>query len=238
MHCAGSSWRRACPNPRLEEYLSPSRRWLIWWHFREVLDAVQRFVRSCVGRNNMTELIDSTKTFRLIEERMAKTTNPRHLLMLQRLLDHAMGEAKLDLDLVMSTLVANPRYIAWGAPADMSPVGRQAVRSFYEDTIVKGGQWFLELDMDRIVVDDDTIVTEGVLRSLYYGADAASRGFPVDDQNGFYLLTLRMLVVWPFDADGFIKGEETYSAVTTPDFIKKIETSEVPQKFRDFVGAR
>jgi hypothetical protein len=186
----------------------------------------------------MTELIDPTKTFRLLEERIANTTNPRHMLMLKRVLDHAVGEAKLDLDLVMSTLAPNPRYVAWGAPADMSPVGRQAVRSFYEDTIVKGGQWFLELEMDRIVVDDDTVVTEGVTRSLYYGADAASRGFPVDDEDGFYLLTLRMLIVWPFDADGFIKGEETYSAVTTPDFLKKVEASAVPQKFRDFVGAR
>lgn len=186
----------------------------------------------------MTELIDPTKTFRLLEERIAKTTNPRHLVMLRRLLDHAKGEANLDLDLVMSTLAASPRYIAWGAPPDMSPVGRDAVRSFYEDTIVKGGQWFLEFDMDRIVIDDDTIVTEGVLRSLYHGADAALRGFPVDDQDGFYLLTLRMLIVWPFDAEGFIVGEETYSAVTTPDFLKKVEASEVPRKFRDFVGAR
>jgi hypothetical protein len=186
----------------------------------------------------MTDLIDPTKTFRLLEERIAKTTNPRHLLMLKRLLDHAMGEAMLDLDLVMSTLSPNPRYIAWGAPEDMSPVGRQGVRRFYEETIVKGGQWFLELDMDRIVVDDDAIVTEGLMRALYYGADAALRGFPVDDHDGFYLLTLRMLIVWPFDAEGFIKGEETYSAITTPDFFTNIEKSEVPQKFRDFIGAR
>ena len=55
------------------------------------------------------------------------------------------------------------------------------------------------------------------------------RGFPVDDPAGFYLLTLRMLVVWPFDADGFITGEQTYSAITTPDFFKKLEASEVPQ---------
>src|SRR6516165_4927830 len=175
----------------------------------------------------MTDIIDPTKTFRLLEERIAKTTNPRHLLMLKRVLDHAMGEANLDLDLVMSTLAA-----------DLRPVGRQAVRTFYEETIVKGGQWFLEMEMDRIVVDDDTIVTEGFLRSLYYGADAATRGFPVDDQDGFYLLMLRMLVVWPFDAEGFIKGEETYTAITTPDFFKKVDTSEVPQKFRDFIAAR
>jgi hypothetical protein len=186
----------------------------------------------------MTDLIDRTKMFRLLEERISKTTNPRHLLMLNRVLQHARGEADLDLDLVMSTLTANPRYIAWGAPPDMSPAGRQAVRTFYEETIVQGGQFFLELDMDRIVVDDDTVVTEGNFRSLYHGADAAKRGFPVDDPEAFYLLSLRMLIVWPFDAEGFIIGEETYSAVTTPDFLTKVETSQVPQELRDFVAAR
>ena len=186
----------------------------------------------------MTDLIDRTKMFRLLEERIANTTNPRHLLMLNRVLDHAKGEADLDLDLVMSTLTANPRYVAWGAAADMSPVGRQAVRDFYEQTIVQGGQFYLEFDMDRIVVDDDTIVTEGNFRSLYYGADAAKRGFPVDDPTAFYLLSLRMLIVWPFDAEGLIVGEETYSAVTTPDFLKKVDTSEVPQQLRDFVATR
>ncbi len=186
----------------------------------------------------MTGLIDRSKTTQLIEQRIAKTTNPRHLLMLNRLLQHATGEVTLDLDLVMSTLTADPRYIAWGAPPDMSPVGRQAVQTFYEETIVKGGEFYLEFDMDRIVVDDDTIVTEGDYRSLYYGADAAKRGFPVDDPEGFYLLSLRMLIVWPFDAEGFIRGEETYSAVTTPDFLKKLEVSQVPQQFRDFIDAR
>jgi hypothetical protein len=186
----------------------------------------------------VTELIDQSKTTRLIEQRIAKTTNPRHLLMLKRLLQHTVGEADLDVDAVMSTLGPNPRYIAWGAPADLSPVGRQAVRAFYEETIVKGGQFYLEMDMDRIVDDDDTIVTEGNMRSLYYGADAARRGFPVDDPKAVYLLSLRMLIVWPFDADGFIIGEETYSAVTSPDFFTKVDTSEVPRRFRDFIDAR
>jgi hypothetical protein len=103
---------------------------------------------------------------------------------------------------------------------------------------VGGGQYCLEMDMDRIVVDDDTIVTEGIMRSVYYRADASRRGLPADDPTGFYLLTLRTLIVWPFDAEGFITGEETYSAFVTPDFFKKIQESQVPQKFRDFIAAR
>lgn len=186
----------------------------------------------------MTDIIDQAKTFQLLEQRIARTTNPRHLMMLERLLQHAVGESKPDLEAVMGTLSPNPRYVTWGAPPDMSPQGRDEVRTFYADKIVKGGLFCLEMDMDRIVVDDDTIVTEGYLRSVYYGADAVRQGFPADDPQGFYLVTLRMLIVWPFDADGFIVGEETYSAVTTPDFFQKIDAAEVPQNFRDFVAAR
>lgn len=52
-----------------------------------------------------------------------------------------------------------------------------------------------------------------------------------------YVLSLRMLIVWPFDADGFIIGEETYSAVPTPDFFTKLDAAQVPQEFRDFIDA-
>ncbi|BBX04334.1 hypothetical protein BST36_17445 [Mycolicibacterium moriokaense] len=186
----------------------------------------------------MPDIIDPTKTFRLLEQRIATTTNPRHRLMLNRVLQHAIGEANLDLDQVMSTLCPNPRYIAWGASEDFSPVGTEAVRNFYEETIVHGGQFCLELDMDRIVVDDETVVTEGNLRSLYYGADALKRGFPADDPTAFYILKLRMVTLWPFDEEGFIKGEETYSAIATPDFFTKVDPSEVPQAFLDYIAAR
>jgi hypothetical protein len=127
----------------------------------------------------MTDIINQTTTFRLLEERIAKTTNPRHLLMLKRLLQHATAEAKPDLDLVMSTLCANPRYITWGAPQELSPIGRQAVHAFYEETVVKGGQFFFEMDMDRIVVDDDAIVTEGYMRTLYTVPTRRKEAFPL-----------------------------------------------------------
>jgi hypothetical protein len=44
--------------------------------------------------------------------------------------------------------------------------------------------------------------------------------------------------VWPFDADGFSTGEESYTAVVSPDFFRKLDTTEAPQKFRDYIAAR
>lgn len=59
---------------------------------------------SACEEDKLTDIIDPIKTFRLLEQRIATTTNPRHLLMLNRALQHAIGEAKPDLDQVMSAL--------------------------------------------------------------------------------------------------------------------------------------
>jgi len=85
-------------------------------------------------------LIDPTRhTGRRAED--AGTTNPRHLMRLNGCCKHSMARQARsrprDVD------PAEPRISPGVTPADMSPVGRDAVRAFYEDTIVKGGPAFL-----------------------------------------------------------------------------------------------
>jgi hypothetical protein len=182
-------------------------------------------------------VIDQSKTFQAIERRIARTTNPRHLLMLERLLIHAKGEAIANLDMVMSTLSSNPVYHSWNAPPALSPNGRNAVYKFYVEQVVEAGLYFFEFDIDRMVVDDDTIVTEGILKTLYIGSDAQAMGLPVDNPNGFYVVKNRMMIVWPYDADGFITGEDSYAA-PLPDFITEAPADQIPQAFKDFLAAR
>ena len=182
----------------------------------------------------MSEIIDQNVTFRLIKERIANTTNPRHLTMLNQLLTHAQAESVADIDAVMATLSRNPVYRAWGSPPAMNPEGREAVRIFYDEEVVKGGKFFFEFDLDRIVIDDFAIVTEGMFHSVYWGRDAQAAGFPAENPDGFYLLHMRMLIVWPCDDDGFIVGEESYSAITQPDFLEEIREDQLPAVYRAF----
>ena len=186
----------------------------------------------------MTEIIDQNVSFRLMKERIANTTNPRHLAMLERLLAHAQSEAVGDIDAVMATLSKDPVYRTWGSTPAMNPEGREAVRTFYDVEIVQGGKYFFEFDMDRLVVDDFTIVTEGMYHSVYWGRDAQAAGLPAENPDGFYLLHMRMLIVWPFDDDGFIKGEESYSAITRPDFLEEIREDQLPAAYRAYLQQR
>jgi SnoaL-like domain len=157
---------------------------------------------------------------------------------LRRLLQHAEGEANGDLEAVMATLSPNPCYHTYGSRPALSPVGRDDVRRFYVETVFGAGLHFFQFDMDRIVVDDHTIVTEGDSSTLLWGRDAKQIGYPIDDEEAFYLMQLRMILAWPFDADCLILGEDSYSAVTRPDFMEKVEESRLPAKYREYVARR
>ena len=84
---------------------------------------------------------------------------------------------------------------------------------------------------------DDYIITEGALRAVLWGRDAQSMRLPADDPEGYYLVTYRMLVVWPYDENGYIIGEESWSSYPK-DFIQKIDESEVPERFKAYVAGR
>jgi hypothetical protein len=90
-------------------------------------------------------------------------------------------------------------------------VGKAAVQKFYEDFAASGAQK-LQLDIERLIVDRDCILTEGVMRMAYPGRTLSARGIEVDDLDADYLFETRMAVVWPIDEHGLFIGEDSYTA--------------------------
>lgn len=157
--------------------------------------------------------LDPKKTWRKLEERLASETDPVCKRNLASVLEHMKAEARLDLDGLIATLSDEPHYHAYtpaGEIPELCPKGRDAVRKFYEDFIASGA-FRLELDVERLVVDRDCILTEGVMRMAYPGATLAAMGHAIDDPEAYYLFEDRMAVLWPMDENGKIEGEDTYS---------------------------
>lgn len=94
----------------------------------------------------------------------------------------------------------------------MNPEGTpDAVRAFYTMAIVDTGAHRLEWDVDRVIVDEGAVFTEGVMRLAYPGRTLLDMGILVDDPDAFYLSEARTGVVWPIDREsGLIVGEEIY----------------------------
>jgi hypothetical protein len=169
---------------------------------------------------------DQTITWQQLQERLDRTTSPRQRRMLQTVIDHAKAEAAGDVDGLMATLSADPRYHFWSGGQDWGPKGRTAVRGFYEN-FVAGGEGFFESRKSRIVVDDHTVVTETELRQLVPGAVAAKRGYAIPDADGHYLVFARTVILWPFNEAGELVGEDSYGSSDTSVF-EQVPYSELP----------
>lgn len=152
---------------------------------------------------------DLSITWRGLEERLARTTNPRHRKMLETVIAHAKAEAAGSVDGLMATLNDNPQYHQWGTGQDRGAKGWEAVHRYYADFVASGAGFF-ESYKARVVVDDDNVVTENVMRQLLPGARAIERGHQVPDPNGHYIVHMRTAIFWPFDKDCRLMGEDSY----------------------------
>ncbi len=159
--------------------------------------------------------LNPNNTWRLVQQRLESETDAIVRRNLELVLEHMKQEAKGDIEGVVATLCEKPRYIAHDVPDDaaMNPSGsKDAVRAFYDMTIVQTGAHQLELACDRVIADRESVMTEGVMRMAYPGRTLAAIGIAVDDPDSYYLYQTRMSVVWPVDPEsGMLLGEETYT---------------------------
>ena len=172
--------------------------------------------------------IDPTTTWRAVEARLTRETDPRRRQLLENLLAHMQAEAAGDLEGLLATLAPDPQYHQWGAvPADAGPKGWDAVQAFYRDFIASGAT-NLEYDVERLVVDEDCIATDGVMRIVYPGRTLAGTGRTVEHPDAYYLYETRMGVFYPYNAAGRMVGEDTYVATDGFARLRTLAPDELP----------
>jgi hypothetical protein len=169
---------------------------------------------------------DRSLGWRALEERLAVTDSPRQRTLIETVIAHAKAEADFDLDGLMATLVADPQYHFWVQGVDRGPKGAGGVREYYK-AFVAGGGAILSSPKERIIVDDNSLCTEGTITTLASGRIAKARGYHVDDESAHYLLGMRSTILWSFDSDGRAFGEDSYSSIDPDDF-EKVERAELP----------
>ena len=177
------------------------------------------------------DIVDQGLSVRRIEERLAKTTDDRHRHLLSIVLEHLAAEADISLDRLLATLTAQPAYHLWANGADYGPKGRDEIAAFYTQ-LVRDKRGVLEFDITRIVVDDDTVVTEGWIRAINQGRVAKARGYDVDDDDAHYLVTMRTTIFWPFNEAGEMIGEDGYANWDAKGGARKLSEDELPEVYK------
>jgi len=158
--------------------------------------------------------INPANTWAAVQKAYEQETNPLHKELLKQVYLHMKTEVSGQLDPLMDTLTAEPVYHTYGMGPAFGPRGRDEVRAFYTDLIARGGNLF-EFDVQRIVVGDTGVVTEGKLRNAYPGEAVMAAGItevngePVDPK-AKYAAEVPLITVWPNAGDGKLLGEDIY----------------------------
>lgn len=160
--------------------------------------------------------VDSRNNWKHIDELLASETDEWRRQMLSQLKQHIRAECGGDLDELMKTMSDTPDHHIWSATEDTGPKGYEALKEFYTGLIGSGSNRF-EYAVERIVIGDDTLVTEGELYTPFSGKMLKQMGIPNIDETKVYAAKGRAVTFWPFEKDsGKIIGEDIYSL--TNDF--------------------
>jgi len=166
-------------------------------------------------------VVDSRKNWRLADELLAGESDAWRRTMLEGLKEHMQAECGGNLEALMNTLIDEPVFHNWSATSDTGPKGRDALREFYGNLIGSGSNQF-EFDVERIVIGDDTLVTEGNIRVPFSGSMLQTMGVENVDPDSTYATRGRVVTFWPFDAAGKIIGEDIYSMTTDFDDLDEV----------------
>ena len=156
--------------------------------------------------------VDPAIALRGYQERLASLEKPRHRKMLETLIDHVRTVLECDIDGVMSTMVAEPEFRTWGPAGDTGPKGGDVVRAGYEGAFARPGGAITNQvnEVERLVVDDDTIALELTETRIWPARQAKEQGYSVPTDGGYYAVRRRCAVIIPYDDQQLIMGEFNY----------------------------
>ncbi len=166
--------------------------------------------------------VDSRNNWILIDELLDSETDEWRRRMLSQLKQHIQAECGGDLDALMATMVDDPVFHNWNGMTDSGPKGYDNLKLFYNNLIGSGANRF-EYAIERIIIGDDTLVTEGAIRVPFTGAMLQAMGVSDAKPDAIYATRGRTVTFWPFSVDGRIIGEDIYSMTSEVTDAEEVE---------------
>ncbi len=181
----------------------------------------------------MTLKIDPHASWLPLRKRALQIDNATHAALVNEVADHMEAEIKGQIEPLMATLSPNPVYHFWRIGGDnMVLNGYDAVRGFYTTMFENGGQQF-EVVVDRIIVDDNGVVTEGQVKQVYPASalemmGVTEAGDEAISAHELWLSKAQLITVWPAAPGNKLVGEDIYFGEDPMTTLVPIERSELP----------
>jgi hypothetical protein len=159
------------------------------------------------------DTVDSRINWQLIDQKLETEQDPWRIQMLRQLRQHMQAECGGALEELLATMIAEPIFHNWAGIIDSGAKGFNDLKAFYNGLISSGSNRF-QYAIERIVIGDDTLVTEGEIQIPFSGTILQSMGRTDVKAECFYATKGRTVTFWPFSEDGKIIGEDIYSSTT------------------------
>jgi hypothetical protein len=174
-------------------------------------------------------IFDITRTNRAIDELLATTTKPRHRYLLQAYYRHRFLEIAgryeeiFAPDMMVSVPVYNFKY----SGIDARLTGADAVKGLYGHW-AQTNQAIFYVEKEQVAVADNFVASVSTMIQQILGKSLSERGIKVDDDNAYYLYkTYGAQMVWPYDDQGRLIGEDVWETQPEKSEVIKLDRADV-----------
>lgn len=174
-------------------------------------------------------IFDITKTNRAIDELLATTTKPRHRYLLQAYYRHRFLEiaGRYEEIFAPEMTVSSPVYNFKYSGIDARLTGADAVKGLY-GLWAQTNQAIFYVEKEQVAVADNFVASVSTMIQQILGKSLSERGIKVDDDNAYYLYkTYGAQMVWPYDDQGRLIGEDVWETQPEKSEVIKLDPADV-----------
>jgi len=171
---------------------------------------------------------DITKTNIAVERLIEKTDNPRHLYLLHAYNRHRYLEmaGRWEEIFTPDMTVDKPVYHFHMYGKALTLDGAEAVQAVYREWTRTGQCVFYTDDDEKLAVSDNMVVSTSTMYQQIPGHLLAEDGVPVDP-DAMYLVKSAEHMIWPYDDEGRLVGEDVWEYDETVREINPLDPSDV-----------
>jgi hypothetical protein len=187
----------------------------------------------------MTKPLDLDLDLFARQARTKATTlqSSRQRRMIDVYIEHTVAEIGGEIDRLMATMCPDPRFHVWSDGKDIGPKGWDGIRDMYLHMFATRSNFF-QIDIQRLVIDDECMVKEYVQTTLLPGtnfmegprSDMLRAQGELPDPSAHYLTQGRVVILIPFDAECQMIGEDGYTSGRST--VRKVADAELPSAYR------
>jgi hypothetical protein len=168
-------------------------------------------VAQAIRPDEMNARLDVLTVPRQIDDLLTRVHDERHRAILRNYRRHVLLELAGRWPEILSPrmTVAHPVYRSVMGAQTTVYDGAEEVAGFYQGMVAAGMTVSAPIE-ERVAVADWGLAVDSLSLSILPGHVLAAQGFPVADPHGVYRFTLRLAMIWPYDEQVRLIGENVY----------------------------